>query len=167
MPCGIPITSSVTNSGWLQNGSKPTSLVACIKKKVVVENCRPIACRGKLDNQGGSCQGAEGSKRPNATRNEQLPGLCIFARPLWFCQNGTIRRHSKMPCFSHSRQVMSLCKCKGILTCCAMYPDRSCWKICSQSFSVFCEIEVGDHLQAMLSSLLYLLMWKVMFRRTY
>jgi hypothetical protein len=72
---GIQFTLSVSNSGWLDNVAKTYQPFGCIKKKVVVENCRPHACRGGTRQPGERCQGAMGGNtQPIAKNNEQLPG---------------------------------------------------------------------------------------------
>lgn len=51
------------------------------KKKVVVENCRPNACRGETRQPGDSCQGAKGAtydQTQSATNNFRVMHLCWY-----------------------------------------------------------------------------------------
>lgn len=66
-----------------------------IKKKVVVVNCRPNACRGETRQPGVAARGRRGQQTTRRNLQQTTSGLCIFNVP-----KGTMKWHPSMPfCF--------------------------------------------------------------------
>ena len=86
------------------------------KKKVVVENCRPNACRGETRQPGVAARGRRGQHTTRRNQQRTTSGLCILA------------------CTFGNGQIALF---EGILKCPALYSKKSDgWPKCqSQDFS--------------------------------